>query len=140
MDQFNNHTFVVCAYKESKYLEECIKSLLEQTIKSNIIIATATPNNHIEKLAKKYNLKLFINDEKPGIGTDWNYGVSQTNTDYVTVAHQDDIYKKNYLEEIIKCLNKNSFLPIHDGPRSIFTFLLNKDDNKYAFKCSFMNI
>ena len=107
MDQFNNHTFVVCAYKESKYLEECIKSLLEQTIKSNIIIATATPNNHIEKLAKKYNLKLFINDEKPGIGTDWNYGVSQTNTDYVTVAHQDDIYKKNYLEEIIKCLNKN---------------------------------
>lgn len=106
MENFKNHTFVICAYKESKYLEECIKSLLAQTVKSNIIIATSTPNDHIKKLSEKYNLGLFINKEKPGIGTDWNYGVFVTDTDYVTVAHQDDIYKENYLEEIVKELNK----------------------------------
>ena len=111
MENYKNHTFVVCAYKESEYLEECIKSLLAQTVKSNIIIATATPNDHIKNLAEKYNLKLFINKEKPGIGTDWNYGVSVTNTDYVTVAHQDDIYKEKYLEEIVKKLNnKKDFI------------------------------
>ncbi|MEI3394178.1 MAG: glycosyltransferase family A protein [Clostridia bacterium] len=27
MEEFKNHTFVICAYKESKYLEECIESL-----------------------------------------------------------------------------------------------------------------
>ena len=105
--KFDNHTFVVCAYKESMYLEECIKSLLSQTVKSKIIIATATPNNYIENLSKKYNLELFINSQKPGIGTDWNFGVLNAQTDYVTVAHQDDIYKENYLEEIVDYLNRN---------------------------------
>ena len=39
-----NHTFAICAYKESPYLEECITSLMEQTVKSEIFIATSTPN------------------------------------------------------------------------------------------------
>ena len=33
------HTYVVLAYKESKYLEECIKSVLNQKYKSNVVIA-----------------------------------------------------------------------------------------------------
>lgn len=106
MKKFENHTFVICAYKESQYLEECIKSVLSQTVKSNIVISTSTPNEYIGKLAQKYNLPIFINTGKSGIGEDWNFGVSITNTDYVTVAHQDDIYNKNYLEEIVKYLDK----------------------------------
>ena len=31
---FDNHTFAICAYKESKYLEECINSVLNQEEKS----------------------------------------------------------------------------------------------------------
>ena len=27
-----NHTFAICAYKESPFLEECILSLLDQTV------------------------------------------------------------------------------------------------------------
>lgn len=107
MKEYKNHTFAICAYKESQYLEECIKSLQNQTIKSNIIMATSTPNDHIKNLAEKYNIELFINDGEKGIGQDWNFAVSKTNTDYVTVAHQDDIYNPDYLEEIVKYLNKN---------------------------------
>lgn len=107
MKEFNNHTFVVCAYKESKYLEDCIKSLKNQNVKSNIIMTTSTPNEFIEDMAKKYNINLYINEGEKGIGQDWNFGVSKTHTDYVTVAHQDDIYCENYLEEIVEELNKN---------------------------------
>lgn len=106
MEEFKNHTFAVCAYKESKYLEECIKSLKKQTVKSNIIISTSTPNEHIENLAKKYNLQMYINEGKTGIGQDWNYAVSVCKTDYVTVAHQDDIYSEDYLENIQKVCQK----------------------------------
>ena len=101
MKEFNNHTFVVCAYKESKYLEECIKSLKNQTIKSNIIVCTSTPNEYINNVSKKYNIPVYINEGKSGIGEDWNFGVSKTKTDYVTIAHQDDIYNSNYLEKIL---------------------------------------
>ena len=39
------HTFAICAYKESKYLEECIRSLKKQTVETNIILVTSTPNS-----------------------------------------------------------------------------------------------
>ena len=106
MEEYKNHTFAICAYKESLYLEECIKSLKNQTVKSNIIIATSTPNDHIKNLAQKYKIQLFINNGEKGIGQDWNFAVSNTKTDYVTVAHQDDVYCENYLEEIVRKLEK----------------------------------
>ena len=43
-----NHTFAICAYKESPFLEECIQSLLGQTIPSTIIIVTSTDNAYIK--------------------------------------------------------------------------------------------
>lgn len=106
MKEFKNHTFIICAYKQSQYLEECIKSVLKQTVKSNVIISTSTPNDFIKQMAQKYNLELFVNEGESGIGQDWNFGVSKAKTDYVTIAHQDDIYKENYLEEIVKYLEK----------------------------------
>lgn len=108
MEKFENHTFVICAYKQSQYLEECIKSVLNQNVKSNIIISTSTPNDFIKNMAEKYNLQLFVNEGESGIGQDWNFGVSQVKTDYVTIAHQDDIYKQNYLEEIVNNLEKGN--------------------------------
>ena len=106
MKEFNNHTFLICAYKESPYLEECIKSILNQTVKSNVYITTSTPNDFIEALAEKYKLKLFINNGEKGIGQDWNFAVSKSETDYITVIHQDDIYNEKYLEEIVNKLEK----------------------------------
>lgn len=111
MNEFKNHTFVICAYKESKYLEECIKSVLNQNVKSNVIMSTSTPNEFINNLAKKYNIPVFVNEGEKGIGQDWNFGVSKVKTEYVTIAHQDDLYRQNYLEEIVKELEKgNNFV------------------------------
>lgn len=101
-----DHTFVVCAYKESSYLEKCIKSLTMQKEKSNIIMTTSTPNSHIEDLAKRYGIELFVNDKQPGIATDWNFAISMAKTQLVTIAHQDDVYDQDYLSEILKALNK----------------------------------
>lgn len=106
MREFKNHTFIICAYKQSQYLEECIESVLNQNVKSNVIISTSTPNEFISNLAKKYKLPVFVNEGESGIGQDWNFGVNKAETDYVTVAHQDDIYKPNYLEEIVNKIEK----------------------------------
>ncbi len=102
-----SHTFVVLAYKESNYLEECIKSVVNQTIKSYIVIATSTPNDFIKKIAKKYKLQVIINKVKKGIGYDFDFAVSAAKTDLVTIAHQDDIYDENYAEEIVNAYKKN---------------------------------
>ena len=97
-----NHTFAICAYKESAYLEKCIKSLKNQTIKSNIILVTSTPNDFLEEISKKYNLPYFINKGEKGITQDWNYAYKMADTELVTIAHQDDVYLPEYAEHISK--------------------------------------
>lgn len=106
MSNKKDHTFVICAYKESEYLEECILSLKNQTVESSIIMETSTPNNYISDLAEKYNIPLYLNSNG-GITQDWNFGLAQVKTKYATVAHQDDIYEPNYTELVLDKIEKS---------------------------------
>lgn len=108
------HTFVVLAYKESHHLESCIKSVVNQTYKSNVIIATTTRNGFIEKLAKQYGLRI-IDGEHTSIGGDFDFAKNSATTPLVTIAHQDDIYDKDYSLEVVKAFNK------HPNSSIIFT-------------------
>lgn len=102
-----DHTFVICAYRESPYLEECIQSLLKQTTPGAILIVTSTYCEYIQKVADKYNLKLQINHGESGIAGDWNFGYSQAETSLVTIAHQDDIYEPEYIEQLLTLVNSS---------------------------------
>ena len=56
-----NHTFVVCAYKESPYLEACICSLKKTDLSGeHDPLSTSTPNVHISELAEKHQGFPFI--------------------------------------------------------------------------------
>ena len=101
----DDHTFVVCAYGESPYLEECVSSLLSQSVKSKVIISTSTPNDHIKFIAEKNGLPLFINSGKPGIAHDWNCAIERAKTPLVTIAHQDDVYLPIYTKVMVECAN-----------------------------------
>lgn len=100
------HTFVVCAYKESPYLEECMVSLKNQTLLGEIIMVTSTPNEYISDIASKYGIELYINDGEGGIAQDWNFGIEKCRSCFVTIAHQDDVYGEDYLREILRHLRK----------------------------------
>lgn len=102
-----SHTFVICAYKESLYLEECILSLKQQSEKSEIIMVTSTPNLFIQRLAEKYAIPLFINEGERGITQDWNFGLKHIKTEFATIAHQDDIYEESYTEQIRKAMQQS---------------------------------
>lgn len=107
MDNRLKHTFVICAYKESEYLEECILSLKNQTVSSSIIMETSTPNNFIYELAEKYGIPLYVNPHG-GITQDWNYGLSYVETRFATIAHQDDVYEPEYTASIMAKLQESN--------------------------------
>ncbi|OUO63500.1 glycosyltransferase [Collinsella sp. An268] len=102
----DDHTFAVCAYGESPYLEQCLYSLREQELHTNVIISTSTPNDAIRRLAKRYKAPLFINEGEPGIGHDWNCAISHCQTPLVTIAHQDDIYLPAYAKIMLSMMNE----------------------------------
>ena len=96
------HSFAILAYKHSPYLEECIVSLKNQTIQSEIYIATSTPSDFLTKLAEKYALNIIVTESGKGIAHDWNFSLQQAQTKYLTLAHQDDIYLSHYTEKCLK--------------------------------------
>lgn len=101
------HTFAVLAYKDSEFLDNCIISLKNQTIGgSQIKILTSTPSAFLTNIALKYDLPLLINDDRSGIASDWTSAYLSADTDYVTLAHQDDIYLPDYTEECFKNMEK----------------------------------
>ena len=96
-----NHTFAVCAYKKSKYLEQCVKSLVEQTVPTNVIICTSTPSDFIKDIATKYDIPYYVRDGKSDIQDDWIFACEKAETDWITVAHQDDKYNRRYVENML---------------------------------------
>ena len=100
----NTLTFVICAYKESPYLEECIHSLLAQTVPCTVLLSTSTPNHKIRQAAASLSVPLFVSEHAPSIADDWNSAYQLANTDYVTLAHQDDYYEPEYAETVLACM------------------------------------
>lgn len=103
-----DYTFVICAYKESPYLEACICSLKHQQLPVNIILVTSTPNSHIETLVQKYKLEYHINTGKSGIAEDWNFGLHTAKSKIVTIAHQDDIYEPTFAQKTLAEINRHT--------------------------------
>ena len=100
------HTFVVCAYGESPYLEDCIQSLCNQRTISKILIATSTPNEYILGIGEKYGIQVLVNHGEKGLAGDWNFAYCCADTTLVTLAHQDDRYYENYTEDILAAAKK----------------------------------
>ena len=101
-----DHAFVICAYGESPFLEECVRSLRTQTVRSRIVMATSTPNDHIRRLAEIYDIKYYVNQEQgKGIAADWDFALRCAGTPLVTLAHQDDVYLPLYTERMLSALD-----------------------------------
>lgn len=104
-----NHTYAICAYKESAYLEECVKSVLAQNAKSRVIMCTSTPNAHIQAVCDKYGVPLHVNPAKSSIHGDWNFAMDTAGTEYVTLCHQDDVYEPGYHAALKAAVEKGGF-------------------------------
>ena len=53
-----DHTFAICAYKDSPYLDACIHSLKRQSVKSKIILCTSTPSPFLEAMSRIHDIPL----------------------------------------------------------------------------------
>lgn len=97
------HTFSICAYKDSPYLESCIRSLKKQTVPSKVILCTSTPSPYIQELADRYQIPVYIRRGESDIQEDWNFACHMADTKLVTIAHQDDMYSRHYSETVQNC-------------------------------------
>ena len=111
----HSHTFLVPAYKESPYLADCLKSLKNQTTASRIVISTSTPSTLTQDIAEEFGVDYHTHSPNKGIAHDWNFGLHKVQTQWVTVAHQDDVYLPDFTASVMKAISTTQ------NPSLIFT-------------------
>jgi hypothetical protein len=101
-----DHAFVVAAYGVSSFLPACLESLATQTLAgSAALVTTSTPSDALDAVAARHGVQLRVNPRRAGIGGDWNYALDACDARYVTIAHQDDVYRPRYVERILAALS-----------------------------------
>lgn len=92
------HAFVVPAYGHSPHLRDCLASLSAQEKRSSIVLCTSTPFEGLEALCEEFGARLVSHGPNRGIAHDWNVALGEAGTDWVTLAHQDDIYLPDFVQ------------------------------------------
>ena len=57
------HSFVIIAEGENDNLEECIKSIKKQSVKTNVLLITDNENDFVMDIASEYGLGVMIYHE-----------------------------------------------------------------------------
>ena len=94
-------SIIVPVYNTSKYLNSCIKSLLQQTLEDiEIILINDGSTDESESIIKKYKDKRikYISKKNEGIGKTRNLGIDTATGEYLSFIDSDDYIEPNFCE------------------------------------------
>lgn len=100
---------VVPAYNVEKYIEKCIKSLVNQSYTDiEIILVDDGSTDHTpdicEKLDFKYKNVIAYHKVNGGLSDARNYGIEKANGEFITFVDGDDYVAGTYLEELMNMM------------------------------------
>lgn len=118
-------SIVTPAYNVEKYIEETIKSVLNQVYKNweMIIVEDCSKDNTfrlIQNLSKKDSrIKLYQNDKNRGVSFARNRAIDLAQGKYIAFLDADDLWDKEKLEKQIIFMETNKILLSYTGYRKI---------------------
>ena len=100
----------LCTYNGEQYIEEQLRSILDQTVPVNEIIicddrSTDRTTELIRGIIKKEKLadqiKLYVNETNLGVTKNFEKALSLCKGNYIFLSDQDDVWKKDKVEKTI---------------------------------------
>ena len=113
---------IIPAYKNPKYLDMCLKSIIENQEEKNEIIVVLDGYVELSKdVVEKYKDDISVLEfpENRGMSTAINYGVYNATGDWILIANEDNVFCKNW-----------------DRVLSNYTLTKNNIQNKYSLVVS----
>lgn len=113
---------IIVTYNGMKWINECLESVLNSSLKAEIIIVDNNSSDEtVNNIKTNFpNVKLFNQNQNLGFGKANNIGMSyalKNNADYVLLLNQDAKINKIAIEELINVSEKNTefgiISPIH---------------------------
>lgn len=104
-------SIIVPVYNVEKYLEDCLDSILNQTMKDFevIVVNDGSPDNSqeiIDKYAKKDSRIKSFKKKNGGISDARNYGISKAKGEYFIFVDSDDTINSKLLEKLDEEITK----------------------------------
>lgn len=105
-------TIVIPVYNVKKYIERCIKSVINQTYKNIEIIlvddgSTDESGDICDEYAKKDNRIKVIHKKNGGLSDARNFGIDAANGKYISFVDSDDFVTNNYVEVLYNLIKNN---------------------------------
>lgn len=105
-------TVVIPIYNVEKYLNRCIKSVVNQTYKNLeiILVDDGSPDNCpalCDEWAKKDNRIKVVHKENEGLGYARNTGIENATGEYICFFDSDDYIALNTIEKAYHCAKEN---------------------------------
>ena len=144
-----NISIILTNFNKSKFLKECISSVINQTYKNfELIIVDDASTDNSEKIIKNFThlkkVKFFKRKKNSGTAAiPRNEGVKKSSYEYICFLDADDYWTENKLSEQVKKLNKNIYLSftssnyVNKNSKSVNLIISNireKLQNKYYNK------
>lgn len=107
-------SIIVPVYNMENYLQECLESLVEQTLDDIEIIivndgSTDDSQDIIDEFAYEYSDKIrAFTIKNSGLGEARNFGLKQAKGKYVGFVDSDDVVSKDMYEKLYKQANKEN--------------------------------
>lgn len=126
---------IVPVYNVEKYLEECLKSIVNQIYKNiEIIIINdgSTDNSYkiIEKYKERYNFIKVIKQRNKGICEERNIGLKNAIGEFVLFVDSDDYLEPECINDVVNKINKdNSDMVIFNFTRIYDADISGKNEN-----------
>ena len=126
-------TFIIVTFKSEHIISDCLKDIPEECKK--IIIENSGNNQFYKTLESKIpNLKVFIMNDNNGFGKANNFGILNSNTEYLFLINPDTKIYKSEIDEIIRIVQNVDFAIA--APQIIEKFKVykqNKGNEDYIF-------
>lgn len=105
---------VITTYNYSRFLDDAITSVLNQTMKPcSVIVVDNNSTDLVYNISCKYNEITYIkNQYNEGPAYARNLGVMLLDTKYVVLLDGDDMFPNNYIEKCYECMEKDKSIAI----------------------------
>lgn len=96
---------IITAYNYGKYLDECIQSVLDQSVKADeIIIVDDESTDNTKEVVAKYPVK-YIWQKNKGLSGARNTGIAAATSEYIMNLDADDMLRPDAIKEHMKIAN-----------------------------------
>jgi glycosyltransferase involved in cell wall biosynthesis len=102
----NRVTVAIPAYNGARFLGETLQSLRGQSLADfTLVVLDDASTDGSAALAESLGVRVERNPERLGLAANWNRALALCTTEYLLIAHQDDVYEPSFLATLLETID-----------------------------------